>query len=179
MEKKVNRHHIYKNDFLEVYEDDVMLENGNPSKRIVVDHVGAACVLPLTKDGDVILVKQYRYSIGADALEIPAGKKDDVADETESTALRELQEETGYTADRLDYATTIYSAIGFSNEAIAIYIAKNVYKSKETYTQDDDEAIESIIMPFNEAYNKVINGEIKDAKTVVALLYAKQHVKLC
>lgn len=178
MEKKVKRHHKYKNDFLEVYEDDVVLANGTPSKRIVVDHVGASCVLPITKDGKVILVKQYRYAIGDYALEIPAGKKDDASDETKSTALRELQEETGYTADHLEYATTIYSAIGFSNEAVAIYIARNVYESNETYTQDEDEDIELMIMPFDEAYTMVIKGDIKDAKTVVALLYAKQHVKL-
>jgi ADP-ribose pyrophosphatase len=177
MEKKVKRHHKYKNDFLEVYEDDVILENGQSSKRIVVDHVGAACVLPLTKDGRVILVKQYRYAIGDYALEIPAGKKDKASDDTKATALRELQEETGYTGDALTYATTIYSAIGFSNEAIAIYIADNVYLSDKTYTQDDDENIDVIIMPFDEAYKKVIDGDIKDAKTVVALLYAKQDIK--
>jgi ADP-ribose pyrophosphatase len=177
MEKKVKRHHKYKNSFLEVYEDDVILENGNPSKRIVVDHIGASSVLPMTKDQQVILVKQYRYAINDYSIEIPAGKKDAIADDIEETALRELQEETGYTADHLEYATTIYSAIGFSNGAVAIYIARDVYKSQETYTQDEDENIDLLMMPFDDAYKMVIEGKIKDAKTVVALLLMKDKMK--
>lgn len=178
MEKKVARHHKYKNNFLEIYEDDVVLENGKASKRIVVDHIGASSVLPITKDNQIVLVKQYRYAIGDDTLEIPAGKKDDIYDDLKTTALRELQEETGYTATHLDYATTIYSAIGFSNEAVAIYIATDVYQSSETYIQDEDESIDLVIMPFKEAYAKVLDGEIKDAKTVIALLIAKDTMKL-
>lgn len=178
MEKKVKRHHKYKNNFLEIYEDDVLLENGKLSKRIVVDHIGASSVLPITKDNHVVLVKQYRYALGDYALEIPAGKKDDINDDTKETALRELQEETGYTANNLTYATTIYSAIGYSNEEVAIYIASNVYQSETSYAQDDDESIEVVVIPFKEAYNKVIQGDIKDAKTVVALLYAQDKMKI-
>lgn len=174
-EEKQSRSIKYKNTFLEIYEDDIILPNDKLSKRIVVDHIGAACVLPITKDNQVILVKQYRYAIGDTSLEIPAGKKDDKRDVGEQTAKRELEEETGYTCETLMKVTSIYSAIGYSNEYIDIYIAKDVTKSPNIHHKDDDEFIEVVLLPFEEAYQMVKDGIIQDSKTVVALLFAR-HV---
>ena len=169
-ENKVKRHDIYKGDFIDVYMDDIVLDNGIESKRIVVEHVGAASVLPITDNHEVILVKQYRYAIGDYTLEIPAGKKDFKEEAGLVCALREMEEETGYGSDKVMKITEIYSAIGFSNEVVEIFVAYEAYPLKKPKNGDDDEFVEIVKMPLYEAIELVKTGIIKDAKTVVALL---------
>ncbi len=171
-EKKVARRLKYECPFLRVYEDDVTLPGGKRGRRVVVDHDGAAAVLPFTRKGDVILVKQHRYVAGIDSLEIPAGKKDEKGEDGRRCALRELEEETGHVSDALTWLTSIYSAIGFSNERIDIYAAYDVYPTGRDVLGDDDEYLEIVKMPFEEALAMAKQGDIMDAKTVVALLMA-------
>ncbi len=169
-EIQVKRHTRFNNDFLTVYEDDVMLPNGKPSSRVVVSHIGAAAVLPITEDGDVILVKQHRYAALVDSLEMPAGKKDKANEEGLVCAKRELLEETGYEAAQYTYLTTIHSAIGFSNETIELYVAKGLTKKTIDVPVDEEEFVEVVRMPISEAKQRVIDGEITDAKTIITLL---------
>ncbi|MFH5881111.1 MAG: NUDIX hydrolase [Candidatus Izemoplasmataceae bacterium] len=169
-ERKVRRHDIYQGDFIDVYIDDVLLDNGIESKRIVVEHVGASSILPITKDQEVILVKQYRYAIQDYTLEIPAGKKDFKAEDGLACAIREMEEETGYASDHIQKITEIYSAIGFSNEVVEIYVAYEAYPLLESKNGDEDEFIEIVKMPLREAIELVKTGIIKDAKTVVSIL---------
>ncbi len=172
-EKKIKTTTKYDTDFLRVDEDDVLLPNGKPSKRVVVKHIGAAAVLPITKDGEVILVRQHRYVAGIDTLEIPAGKKDSHDEDGIVCAKRELQEETGYTADIFEKIQDIYTAIGFSDERIEIFVSRNVVKMMNPPGTDEGEYVEIVKIPLNEAVNMAQEGKIQDAKTALALLSIK------
>ncbi len=170
-EKQLKRVIKYENAFLQVVEDDVLLPNNKATKRVVVKHIGAACVLPITKKHTVILTRQYRYAIEAESLEIPAGKKDTVNEDGLQCAKRELEEETGYTSSDFSKLTEIYTAIGFSDELVEIFVAKDCVVMASPPAQDADEFIETVEIPLDEAIRMVDDGEIRDAKTVVALLY--------
>ncbi len=176
-EKKIHSKTVYDTDFLTVEEDDVLLPSGKTGKRVKVKHIGAAASLPITKEGDVLLIRQHRYVIGQDTLEIPAGKKDEIDEDSLVCAKRELEEETKYRAKDFEFLQSVYTAIGFSDERIDIYIAKDVYPLKNPPKADDDEYVEVVKMPLQDAIKKAENGEIKDAKTVLALFGVK--VKFC
>lgn len=169
-EKKLKRTLKYDCDFLSVYEDDVLLPGGKKSKRVVVEHIGAAAILPITSDNEVILVRQYRYAADTESLEIPAGKKDVIGEDPVLCAKRELTEETGYSAEDIVKIAQIYSAIGFSDEKIDIFVAYDVEKTGEVDTDPDEEFVEVVKMPLGEAIQMARRGLIRDAKTVVALL---------
>ena len=168
-ETKVKRHTVYNGSFIQVYEDDILLPNDQPAKRVVVDHVGAAAILPLTHDHRVVLVRQYRYAIGKESLEIPAGKKDFRGEPGLACAVRELEEETGYRAKTIKKLTAFYTAIGFSNELIELYVGTDCEPVEKPLEKDSDEFVETVILPFNEALEMVKKGLIQDAKTVIAL----------
>ncbi len=169
-EKRLKRKVKYTSDFLTLYEDDVVLPSGQFSTRVVVDHIGAAAVLPITKGNKIILVKQHRYAAGIDAIEIPAGKKDTKGEDPLACVKRELIEETAYTSDDFTYLTTIHSAIGFSNEKIALYLAKDVVPYHGEIKADEEEYLEILQVSYQEAKRLLNRGDITDAKTVVALL---------
>lgn len=172
-EKQVKRHTVYDGSFLQVYEDDIVLPNQKPAKRVVVDHVGAAAILPLTKNQEVVLVRQYRYAIQSESLEIPAGKKDFRNEDGLLCAARELEEETGYRAERIEKLTEVHTAIGWSNELIELFVGYDCVKLTNPKPADEDEFVERIIIPIEEALKLVETGLIKDAKTVIALSYLK------
>ncbi len=174
-ETRLRRASKYKNDFLELIEDDVRLPDGREAKRVVVKHVGAASALPVTDQGQVVLVRQHRYAIGRDSLEIPAGKKDFPGEHGMRCAHREMVEETGYDAPTLTPLSSIYSAIGFSDERVEIFLALHATPTTTPQIGDDDEFVDVVLMPFAEAIKRVENGEIQDAKTVVALLAAARQ----
>ncbi len=173
LEKQVKRHTVYDGSFIQVYEDDIVLPNNKPAKRVVVDHIGAAAILPITKNQEVVLVRQYRYAIQSDSLEIPAGKKDVRNEDGRVCAERELEEETGYQAQRIEKFTEVYTAIGFSNELIELFVGYDCIKLKDPKPSDEDEFVERVIIPIEDALNLVKTGVIKDAKTVIALSYLK------
>ena len=174
-EKQVKRKQVYTCDFLDVYEDDVILPNDKRTKRVVVSHIGAAAVLPTTPEGDVVLVRQYRYAAGYDSLEIPAGKKDDVGEDPLDTARRELGEETYLRSDTFEHITSLFTAIGFSDELIHIYHAKNCVPVDYEVGVDPDEFLSIETIPLDKAIEMAKDGSIKDAKTVVALLFMESE----
>ena len=175
IEEKISSEDVFDGVLLHVKRDTVKLPNGDTSTREWIKHQGAAAVLPILPNGDIILVKQYRYPIGKVTLEIPAGKLDSPDEEPLVCATRELSEETGYTAANYQKLTTLATTVGFSNEYIHIYLATGLTSGKQH--TDDDEFINVVTMPLNEAMAMIDNGTIYDAKSVTAILMAKRYLQ--
>lgn len=170
-EKKLFSRRAYECFFMELFEDDVLLPNGEVSKRIFIKHDGAAAILPITKDGNLILIKQYRYPISQTSIEIPAGKKDEVNEDGLLCALRELEEETGYTSSNVVKFQDFHSCVGYSSEMIELFIAYDCEKVENPKKGDDDEFIELLEVTMKEAKSLVNSGKISDSKTLAVLLY--------
>ncbi len=170
-EKTVNKNYIYRGKIINVRCDDAQLPDGKPCKRELVEHPGGACVIAVL-EGKIALVRQFRYAYGEELFEIPAGKLERGEDPA-NAALRELGEETGLSADRLEPLFTIYPTPGYTNEKIYIYEARNV-KRGEAHP-DDGEFLGVEYIPLAEAFAMVQDGRIKDAKTIIALQYLKNR----
>ncbi|MBI9009004.1 MAG: NUDIX hydrolase [Tenericutes bacterium] len=168
-EKQLSHKLVYECFFMKLYEDDVLLPNDKTGKRIYLQHSSAAAVLPLTKDGKVILVKQYRYPIRSLSIEIPAGKKDEINELGIVCATRELEEETGYRSDNFEAMMDINSCVGYSNEVIELFIARDCYKVENPLSADEDEFVEVMEFTLAECLELIKNKTIKDAKTIIAL----------
>lgn len=153
--------------FLKIYRDNIRLPNDKTSVRLVVRHPGAACVLAVTPDDKVVLVRQWRYAVGKALLEVPAGKLDEGEDPA-VCALRELAEETPYTAERVEKILHFYSASGFCDEILHIYRAINVLPNS-TLQPDEDEFVETVLLTRQEVREKIASNEICDGKTLIAL----------
>ncbi|HOJ93630.1 NUDIX hydrolase [Fervidobacterium sp. 2310opik-2] len=170
MEKTITTSVIFNGMLLRVLKDEVVLENGVVTTREYVQHPGAVAVVPVTDDGKIILVEQYRYPIKQMLLEIPAGKFDKPGENPLECAKRELEEETGYRAQEYTYLGYIHTTPGFSNEVIHLYLARKLYKG--TMDPDEDEILKVHIKDFDETVQKCINGEITDVKTIVGIMRA-------
>lgn len=171
-EKTVNRQEIFKGKVITLALDDVELPNGlGYSKRELVFHNGAVAVLAVTPEDKIVIVKQYRKAIEGVSYEIPAGKLE-VGEQgsEEDAALRELEEETGYTG-KLEHLYDFYTSIGFCNEKIRLYQAIGVTKVENPRPQDEDEVIELLEVTYEEAMRWVQTGKIQDAKTIIGLQY--------
>lgn len=169
-EKTTKSTEIFKGVLLHVLKDEVELENGVRSTREYVLHPGAVAVVPLTDDGKIVLVEQYRYPIKKALLEIPAGKFDAPNEDWLECARRELEEETGYTARDFEYLGFIHTSPGFSNEVIHLYLATNLEKG--SMAPDEDEILKVHLEDFGEVLQKCIDGRITDAKTVAGVFRA-------
>lgn len=166
-EKMLKSERVFDGQLLKVRKDQVILPNGKEAVREWIEHPGAAAIVPVLSDGRIVMVKQYRYPMGKVTLEIPAGKLD--PNETPiDCAIRELKEETGYTAHKIEHITTIGTAMAFSNEVIHLYIAENLDAGKQC--PDEDEFINAAVFTRKEIDQMVQSGQIDDAKTIVALL---------
>ena len=173
-EHKIESEQVFDGTLLKVYRDRVRLPNGQESEREWIDHPGAAAVVPLLADGRVVLVRQYRYPLGAEFIEIPAGKLDHQGESPEAVARRELEEETGWRAGNLTSLGAFHIAVGYSNEIIHCYLATDL--SEVGARLDDDEFLEVLYMPLEEALEMVADGRITDVKSVVSLLRAKSNL---
>jgi len=167
VESPINSKEVFSGRLLRVYLDEARLPDGKTSSREWIKHPGASAVLPVFENGDVMLVKQFRYSVRQIFYEVPAGKID-AGEPAGDTAKRELKEEAGLVCGRHEYVGHFYPCIGYSDEIIHIYAAWNI----ETFGQkaDDDEFLVNHRMPFREAVEMVHRGEISDGKSVIALL---------
>jgi len=150
---------------------DVTLPDGKEAQREIVRHDTAAAVIPFTEDQKILLVRQYRVSIGKTTLELPAGLRDDEDKDGIVTAQRELEEETGMRSDNWRFVTSFYSTPGFTDEFVEIYEAHGLEKVAGGAAQDDSEFIEVVELDFDEAMDAYAQGELCDAKTVFALFY--------
>ncbi|MCF7529464.1 NUDIX hydrolase [Neisseria lisongii] len=168
-ETKLSSEPIYQGSFVTISRDSVRLPNGNESSRIVIRHPGAACVLAVTDDDCVVLVRQWRYAADRAVLELPAGKLD-AGEDPAVCALRELGEETPYTADSVKLLHTFYTAVGFCDEKMYLYQAQGV-RLGSTLSPDEDEFTETVLMSREEVKAALANNQIEDGKTLVGLQY--------
>ena len=158
---------MYSGNIVDVVHDTITLPNGRNALREVVRHPGGAAVLPIDNDGNVVLIRQYRHPLGCVVLEIPAGMLN--AGETpRECAVRELEEETGYTSANVRPLAQISPSPGYLNERIHIYLATDLSVSEQNL--DEEEFIEVEVYPLDEAVRMVFDGRIVDSKTVVAIL---------
>lgn len=161
---------IYEGSFIRISRDQIRLSNGKESQRMVIRHPGAACVLAVTDNDEVVLVRQWRYAADQAVLELPAGKLDVEGEDPAECALRELAEETNYTADSVKLLHTFYTAIGFCDEKMYLYQADGV-RLGSTLSNDEDEITETVLLSREEVKAALKHDEIKDAKTLVGLQY--------
>lgn len=171
IEKTVSSEIGYKGNFLTLKKDIALLPNGHEASREYIVHPGASAIVALTDDGNLILEKQYRYPIKAVTLEIPAGKRDGDEDPL-ICAKREFAEETGYEASSWTKIGAIATTVGFSDEVIHLYLAKGLVEGSQH--TDEDEFINLVKIPFDEAVSMIYRGEISDAKTICAIMMAKE-----
>ena len=171
-EKTISSDIIYESSFISLKVDQVLLPDGNTSKRAIVIHPGASVIVPIDDDNNVILIQQFRKPIEKVIIELPAGKLDE-NEEPVSCAKRELTEETGYIANKIIKLTQIYTTPGFSNEILHIFLAMDLIKGNNN--TDKDEFLEVFKVKLDEAVNWVYNGKILDSKTIIGLLFAKNY----
>ena len=172
-EKTISTERIYEGKIINLRKDKVTVKNGT-SYREIVEHNGGAVICPLTNDGKLVMVKQFRKPIESVMLELPAGKRDGDEDGA-SVAKRELKEETGYTAGEIIHLTDIYTSPGFSNELLSIYLAKDLTPGDTEF--DDTEAIDIFEMPLDELVGMAMRGELNDAKTITGILMTAEYVR--
>lgn len=171
-ETTVEKRYIYRGKILNLRCDDAVLPNGRACKREVIEHSGGACVLCVYR-GKIALVRQFRYAYGEEIPELPAGKLNPGEDPAVAAA-RELSEETGLVAEKLNHLYTIYPTPGYTNEKIYIYEAEGV--SEGAQHLDEGEFLNVEYYSVEEALGMVARGEIKDSKTIVALFhYAREN----
>lgn len=168
-EKTVSENRVYMGKIIKVRVDEVRLVDGRISVREVCEHPGSVAVLPITGEGNLVLVRQFRYPYRAELWEVPAGKLES-GEEIIECAIRELREETGYTAGEMTYMGCLYPSPGFLNEKIHMYIARGLKNGNTDL--DGDEMLRPGEFPFDKVLDMVMNDEIHDAKTIALVLKA-------
>ncbi|WP_339190908.1 ADP-ribose pyrophosphatase [Bacillus sp. FSL K6-1003] len=169
-EKTIAKEQIFSGKVIDLYVEDVELPNGKTSKREIVKHPGAVAVLAVTDEGKIIMVKQFRKPLERTVVEIPAGKLEK-GEEPEYTALRELEEETGYTAKKLTKMTAFYTSPGFADEIVHVFLAEELSVLEEKRELDEDEFVEVMEVTLEDALKLVESREVYDAKTAYAIQY--------
>lgn len=170
-EKTLSQRYEFLGKIMRVRKDEVQLPNGRKAIREVCEHTGGVAVLPIDKNGDVILVRQFRYPYGEALLEIPAGKMDKGEEGHRECGIRELREETGMTASELVYMGQMYPSPGFLNEVLHLYCAKGLTQGETE--PDEDEFVETVRIPMEKLCEMIAKDEIRDAKTIAAVLRVK------
>ncbi len=161
---------IFDGKVLHLFRDDIRLPDGSAAQREVIRHVGAVCVIPITEDGLVVMERQFRYAVDQVILEIPAGKLNSKDEDPEAAIRRELEEETGYHAGVLQHLGLFYPACAYSDEAIHMYLAKDLTKGQRHL--DEDEFLDVELIPLADLVKQVMAGQIPDVKTQLAVLKA-------
>lgn len=165
--KRIGRELSYQGKILKVYTDHVEV-NGRESNWDYVHHNGGAAVVPVTKGGKILMVRQYRNALDRYTLEIPAGALDSTKESGIECVARELEEETGYRSEHIEWLVTTHSWVAFTNEKVEIFVAKDLVPSKQKF--DEEECIELEEYTIDELKEKIFKGEITDSKTVAGLL---------
>ena len=171
--RRIKRELAYQGTIMKIYKDYVEV-NGKAAVWDFFYHNGGAAVVPVTKEGKILMVRQYRNAIDRFTLEIPAGAFDTTNESGESCVARELEEETGYKAGKVEYLITTRSMVAFCNEKVEIFVATDLIPSEQNL--DDEESIELEEYTIEELKEKIYAGEIQDSKTVAGLLaYALKY----
>ena len=172
VERTVRSELLFDGKVIHVYRDDILLPDGNPAYREYNRHIGAVCVIPITDEGEVICVRQYRYPIGDVLLEIPAGKLDSKSEDPDDAVRRELREETGAVCGKLTYLGQYYGSPAILDERIHMYLAEELVFGETEF--DEDEFIESVRIPLSELVEMIMAGNVPDGKTQIAALRAEK-----
>ncbi len=174
-EKRISSERIYEGAILNVRRDKVTAVKGE-AYREIIEHNGAVAMVPITDEGNIVMVEQFRYACGRAVLEIPAGKIDTGETDPAAVAARELKEETGYTAENIIPLGRINTSAAYSEEMISVFAMTGLTAGQQQL--DEDEALNVIEIPFKEVYDMASSGKLIDAKTVAALLMAKEQLGL-
>jgi ADP-ribose pyrophosphatase len=172
----LRREKIFNGRIVSLVVDYVKYHSGNEAQREIIQHPGGSVALALFDNNDILLVKQYRYPIGGEVIELPAGKLD-VNEDPRDCAERELREETGYAAKRWTKLTTIMTTPGFCDERLHIYMAQDLSISPRGQTlEEGEQTIKLIRLPLVEAIAMVEREEIVDGKSIVGILMAERRL---
>lgn len=167
MEKFLRSKTLWRGRFFLFKSDEVELPGGRVTVRDIVEHPGAVAIIPILRDGRILLVRQYRYAVGKELLEIPAGTIE--ADESpQECAMRELSEETGYEAEEIEEITRFYTAPGYSSELIHIFVAKSLKRASGS--SDTDEQIKVEAFELDQVLEMISGNIIEDGKTICGIL---------
>ncbi len=166
--KRIGRELVHKGAIIDIYTDHMEFPNGHRADWDFIHHDGAAAVVPVLPDGSILMVRQYRNALERETLEIPAGKLDAADEPGLQCARRELEEETGYKSDQLEWLITIRTTVAFCDEKIEIYVAQNLKPSKQNL--DEDEFVDVKAYTLKELKEMIYSGTIQDSKTAAALL---------
>ncbi len=167
-EKTLTEEYQFKGRIINLRTDTVELPNGAVAGREVVEHPGGVCVAPLTDEGDLLFVRQFRYPYKEILLELPAGKRDKNGEDPLECGKRELKEETGATAASYRSLGCVYPSPGFCDEVIYLFLAEGLDFGEAE--PDEDEFVEVVRIPLQKAVEMVLNGEITDSKTQIAVM---------
>lgn len=166
--KRLQRELIVKGNIIDYYHDTVKIPNGNVAVWDYLGHKGAAAVVPVRADGKILMVRQFRNALDRETLEIPAGGLNYAEEPTDLAAMRELEEETGYRCEKVEFLISIYPAVAYSGEKIDIYVARNLIPSKQNL--DEDEFIDVEAYEVKELMDMIYTQKIQDSKTISAIM---------
>ena len=173
-EKTLSSEMIYRGKILNLRKDKVEVVGDKVSEREIIEHNGGVTLAAVTDDRKMVMVRQYRKAAGKAVLEAPAGKREKDEDPLE-TAVRELKEETGYTASDVKFLTKFYSSVGYSEEIIYLYLCTGLTPGETEF--DENEALDIIEIGLDELCVLAVNGGIEDSKTIIAVLLAKIYTE--
>ena len=174
--KRLNRELVYKGSILDIYKDPMDVGNGKIEEWDYVAHrKGAACVLPVLPDGRILMVHQYRNALERDTIEVPAGSRDSVTEDTMVCAARELEEETGYKCNKISKLLELRTTVAFCNEMVDVYLAEDLVPGEQHL--DDAEDIRVEAFELDVLLDKIYSGVIQDGKTVAAILAYSNKIK--
>ena len=166
--KRLKRELKFKGAIIDFYRDTMEIDGNHTATWDFINHKGAAAVVPVTKEGKILMVRQYRNALDRYTLEIPAGALDAVDEPGIECASRELEEETGYKSNNLEWLITLRTTVAFCNEKIEVFVARDLIPSHQHL--DEDEFIDLKEYTLDELKEKIFSGEIEDSKTVSALM---------
>ncbi|MCQ2512816.1 MAG: NUDIX hydrolase [Lachnospiraceae bacterium] len=173
-EKQISSKEVYKGKLLWIFEDQVTLPNGQTASREIMKHNGASAIVPITKEGNVIMERQFRYPFGRIITEIPAGKLDGPEEDRLEAAKRELKEETGITADTWINLGDFYPSVAYTTECITLFLASGLHKGERKLDEDEFLNLEEI--PLEDVVQDIMSGKIADGKTIAAILKADKYL---
>ena len=174
--RRIKRELVAKGAIIDYYQDTMQIPNGNIAKWDLIDHKGAAAVVAVREDGKLLMVRQYRNALERETLEIPAGKLDASEEPKIECAYRELEEETGYRCEKLEYLMSLNTTVAFCDEAIDVFVARNLIPSHQHL--DEDEVINVERWSVEDLQQLIYTGKMTDAKTVAAIMaYAAKYGK--
>lgn len=176
--KRINRELKFQGKILDFYQDTMLIDEKNTATwdYVAHRHNGGAAIVPVLDDGRILMVRQYRNAIDKSSLEVPAGAFDDSKESGLVCAARELEEETGYRSENVEWLITLYSLVAFCNEKIEVFVAHDLIPTQQHL--DEEEFIDLKAYTMEELKEMIFSGEITDAKTVSALMaYAVKYGK--